>query len=431
MRRNSTTATAVPVMAMSPVGKAMEEASASFERFCLAAGIEALGEMMQRDAAEACGARHSRVEARRGYRWGRTRGKIGFHGGKVDIERPRVRDFAGREMPLPSWEHALEEDWLGRWAMNLMLLNVSTRKFRRAVRHPEGDVPASAGSGVSKSAASRHFVALSAERMREWLAADLSGLDLLVVQIDGIHITEQLVLIAAIGIDADGIKHPLAVAEGATENAAVAQAVIDDLVERGLDPGVPRLFIIDGSKALSRAIRRSFGRHTPIQRCQIHKARNIMERLPKPLHASVRRALRQAWELTDASKAEKLIRNLAHRLERDAPGVSGSLLEGLDEILTVTRLGLPPELRQSLACTNIIENMMGTIRSVCRNVKYWGSASMALRWTAAAMLEAKKGFRRLKAYQQLPALRTALAAHQAKLSNNSSNGVVDQQLKVA
>ena len=331
MRRNSTTATALPVMAMSPVGKAMEEASASFERFCLAAGIEALGEMMQRDAAEACGARHSRVEARRGYRWGRTRGKIGFHGGKVDIERPRVRDFAGREMPLPSWEHALEEDWLGRWAMNLMLLNVSTRKFRRAVRHPEGDVPASAGSGVSKSAASRHFVALSAERMREWLATDLSGLDLLVVQIDGIHITEQLVLIAAIGIDADGIKHPLALAEGATENAAVAQAVIDDLVERGLDPGVPRLFIIDGAKALSRAIRRSFGRHTPIQRCQIHKARNIMERLPKPLHASVRRALRQAWELTDASKAEKLIRNLAHRLERDAPGVSGSLLEGLDD----------------------------------------------------------------------------------------------------
>jgi putative transposase len=418
-------------MAMSPVGKAMEEVSASFERFCLAAGIEALGEMMQRDAAEACGARHSRVEARRGYRWGRTRGKIGFHGGKVDIERPRVRDFAGREMRLPSWEHALEEDWLGKWAMNLMLLNVSTRKFRRAVRHPEGDVPASAGSGVSKSAASRHFVALSAERMREWLAADLSGLDLLVVQIDGIHITEQLVLIAAIGIDADGIKHPLALAEGATENTAVAQAVIDDLVERGLDPGVPRLFIIDGAKALSRAIRRSFGRHTPIQRCQIHKARNIMERLPKPLHASVRRALRQAWELTDAGKAEKLIRNLAHRLERDAPGVSGSLLEGLDEILTVRRLGLPPELRRSLACTNIIENMMGTIRSVCRNVKHWGSASMALRWTAAAMLEAKKGFRRLKAYQQLPALRTALAAHQVKLSNKSSNEVVDQQLKVA
>jgi len=431
MRNNTITATAVPALTVSPVGKAMEEVSASFDRFCLAAGIEALGEMMEKDAEEACGRRHSRAESRRGYRWGRTRGKVGFHGGRVEVERPRVRDFTGREVTLPSWEHALAEDWLGKWAMNLMLLNVSTRKFRRAVRHPEGDVPAGAGAGISKSAASRHFVALSAERMREWLAADLSALDLLVVQIDGIHIADELVLVAAIGIDAQGIKHPLALAEGATENGAVVQALIDDLVVRGLDPVVPRLFIIDGAKALSRAIRRSFGRHTPIQRCQIHKARNIMERLPKPLHASVRRALRQAWELADASKAEKLLRNLAQRLERDAPGVSGSLLEGLDEILTVTRLGLPAELRRSLACTNIIENMMGTIRNVCRNVKHWGSASMALRWTAAAMLEAKKGFRRLKAYKQLPALRAALIAHQEMTSNKQNNKPLDQQLKAA
>lgn len=431
MRTNSTTATVLPASRMSPVGKALEEVSASFDRFCLAAGIEALSALMEKDTEEACGPRHSRVESRRGYRWGRTHGKIGFHGGKIEVERPRVRDFAGREMPLPSWEHALAEDWLGKWALNLMLLNVSTRKFRRAVRHPEGDVPAPAGSGVTKSAASRHFVALSAERLREWLSADLSGLDLLVVQIDGIHITDELVLVAAIGIDAQGLKHPLALAEGATENAAVAQALIDDLVERGLDPAVPRLFIIDGAKALSRAIRHSFGRHTPIQRCQIHKARNIMERLPKPLHASVRRALRQAWELADAAKAEKLLRNLAHRLERDAPGVSGSLLEGLDEILTVTRLGLPPELRRSLACTNIIENMMGTIRRVSRNVKRWGSASMALRWTAAGMLEAKKGFRRLKAYKQLPALRAALVAHQEKVSNKQNNKALDQLFKAA
>jgi hypothetical protein len=154
------------------------------------------------------------------------------------------------------------------------------------------------------------------------------------------------------------------------------------------------------------------------QRCQIHKARNIMERLSPALHASVRRALRQAWELNDAAKAEKLIRNLAQRLERDAPGVSKSILEGLDEILTVSRLGLPAELRRSLACTNIIENMMGTVRRVTRNVKRWSSPSMALRWTAAAMNEAKKGFRRLKAYKQLPALRVALAAHYEKETNN-------------
>jgi putative transposase len=291
-------------------------------------------------------------------------------------------------------------------------------------------VPAPAGSGLLKSAASRQFVALSAERLHEWMARDLSDLDILVIQIDGIHITENLVLVAAIGIDGNGEKHPLALHEGATENSAVVQALIDDLVERGLDPTVPRLFVIDGSKALSKAIRRSFGSHTPIQRCQIHKARNIIERLPKSLHASVRRTLRQAWELHDADKAEKLIRALAHRLEREAPGVAGSILEGIDEILTVVRLGLPEELRRSLACTNIIENLMGTIRRVCRNVKRWNSAGMALRWTAAAMLEAKKGFRRLKAHKQLPALRIALKAHYEKANKSNNNGLA-QKAKAA
>jgi putative transposase len=420
MKRFSTTATALPPTTLGAVGKAWEGVSASFDHFCLAAGIEALGTMLENDAQEACGARHSRAEGRRGYRWGRTQGKIGFHGGRVDIERPRVRELGGKEMVLPSWERAITEDWLGRWALNLMLINVSTRKFRRAVRLPEGDIPAPHGAGVSKSAASRHFVALSAERMKEWMASDLAGLDILVVQIDGIHIVDDLVLVAAIGIDGEGVKHPLGLVEGATENTAVVQALIDNLVERGLDPAVPRLFIIDGAKALSKAIRRTFGHHTPIQRCQIHKARNIVGRLPSSLHASVRRVLRQAWELDDADKAEKLIRNLARRLEHEAPGASGSILEGLDEMLTVTRLGLPSQLRRALACTNIIENMMGTVRRVCRNVKRWRTASMALRWTAAAMLEAKKGFRKLKAYKQLPVLRMALKAHQEKASNNSA-----------
>jgi putative transposase len=224
----------------------------------------------------------------------------------------------------------------------------------------------------------------------------------------------MMVLVAALGIDGGGHKHPLGLVEGATENAAVVQALIDNLIERGLDSKVCRLFIIDGAKALSKAIRRTFGAHTPIQRCQIHKARNVVERLPIPLHASVRRSLRQAWELEDADKAERLLRNLARRLEPEAPGVAASILEGLDEMLTVNRLGLPAKLRRSLACTNSIENMMGTVRRVCRNVKRWRNVVMALRWTAAGMLEAAKGFRRLKAHKQLPALRTALAAHHAK-----------------
>ena len=411
--------TPVPGTARLPVGQALDEMTASFERFCLAAGLEVLGEMLEADAAALCGPRHGRGVGRRAQRWGRTVGPIGFHGGKVAVARPRVRTREGRELALPSWEGANAENWLGRWAMNLMLIGVTTRRFGRAVRLPEGDVPAGPGAGVSKSAASRRFVALSAERMAAWMAQDLSGLDLLAVQIDGIHVAEDIVLLAAIGVDGEGAKHPLGLVEGATENAAVVQALLDDLVGRGLDPSVCRLFIVDGAKALTKAIRRTFGRDTPIQRCQVHKARNIADRLPKALQAPVRRALRQAWELDDAAKAERLLRNLARTLEPRAPGAAAAILEGLDEILTVVRLGLPRELRRSLACTNIVENVVGSVRRVCRNVKRWRDAGMALRWTAAAMLEAAKGFRRLKAKRHLPALRAALIAHRAKAATKA------------
>ena len=412
---NATTISTIPPAPS--LETAWEDVHISFERFRLTAGIGALEQMLREDAERLAGPRHSRKPERAGRRWGATKGKIGFHGGKVDVRRPRVRSLCGEEIALPSWRAAQAEDWLGRWAMNRMLINVSTRKLRRAVRLPEGDLPAVPGDGTSKSAASRRFVALSAERMAAWMAADLSRLDLVAIQIDGLHVGDDLVLVAALGIDADGNEHPLGLMEGATENAAVVQALIDNLIERGLDPTVCRLFIVDGAKALSKAIRRTFGADTPIQRCQIHKARNVIERLPKPLHAAVRRALRQAWEIDDADKAERLLRNLARRLEGEAAGVAKSILEGLDEMLTVNRLGLPPGLRRALACTNAIENMMGTVRRVCRNVKRWRNADMALRGTAAGMMEATKGFRRLESYKQLPALKAALLAHQSKIKN--------------
>ena len=401
-----------------PVTPRLEEAwqavDACFGRFCLTAGIEALQGMMAADVDDLCGERHARSAERRGHRWGRTRGKIGYHGGKVDIVRPRVRGRGGDELMLPSWMAAANEDWLGRTAMNLMLVGVATRKIGRAVRLPEGRLRQVDGDGTSKSAASRRFVALSQERMEAWLSSDLSKLDLLVIQIDGLHVADDIVLVGAIGIDANGGKHVLGLVEGATENAAAVQALLDNLAARGLDPRMPRLFILDGAKALSKAVKATFGRTTPIQRCQVHKARNVVERCPKKYVASVRSTLRKAWEMDDVSAAERLIRDLAKRMARDAPGVCGSLLEGLDQILTVNRLRLPPELRRSLACTNAIENMQGTIRRVTRNVKRWRDASMALRWAAAGMMEAKAGFRRLKAYRHLPALRRALADHQPR-----------------
>jgi len=389
------------------LGDAMDEVRLSVDRFCLLAGIEALREMMEEDATAVCGARHRRHGERRGYRWGTTASEIAYHGGRVKVRRPRVRDRSGKEVSLESWEVLRDGDLLREWALNLMVLNVSTRKYGRAVRLPEGDLPRVNGDGTSKSAVSRRFVALSRKKMREWLDSDLSGLDLLVIQIDGLHVGDH-VLVAAVGVDGNGEKHVLAVVEGATENAATVQALLDNLTGRGLDPGVPRLFVVDGAKALSAAIRNTFGMAAAIQRCQVHKGRNIIERLPDHLHASVKKMLRQAWDQKDADKAERLLRNLARRLEHEEPGVSGSILEGLDEILTVIRLGLPQELQRSLACTNIIENALGTVRLVSRNVKRWRNAEMALRWTATGLREAQKTFRRLKAYRQLPILRNAL-----------------------
>jgi putative transposase len=408
----------------SAVAVAFEDVRSSFDKFCLIAGIEALQALLQEEASALCGERHQRHAGRRGRRWGVTRSPVAFHGGRVGVDRPRVRSREGQqELVLPSWAAAQDEDWLSQWAMNLMLITVSTRKFRRSVRLPGGDVGSIPGDGTSKSAVSRKFVALSNAKLREWLASDLSKLDLLAIQIDGLHINDELILVAAVGIDGRGEKHPLGLVEGATENAATVQALLDNLVERGLDPAGVWLFIIDGAKALSKAIRRTFGKETPIQRCPVHKARTITERLPKSLHAAVRKTLRQAWELDDAIKAERLVRSLARRLEKDWPGISATILEGLEEILCVVRLGLPQDLRRSLACTNIIENMNGTIRQVTRNVKRWRDASMALRWTAAGMMEAKKGFRRLKAYKQLPKLRDVLmtlkAARAATLANHS------------
>src|SRR5580693_302225 len=231
---NTTTATCLPLFPS--LEMAWRDVDSSFERFCLTAGIGAVEQMLRQDAQQLTGAPHSRGGGRAGHRWGTTEGKIGFHGGKVTVHRPRVRSFDGHEVALPSWTAAQAEDWLGRWAMNLMLINVSTRKLRRAVRLPEGDLPIMAGDGTSKSAASRRFVALSAERLAKWMASDLSKLDLLIIQIDGLHIGNDLVLVAALGIDGNGDKHPLGLVEGATENAAVVQALIDNLIERGLDP---------------------------------------------------------------------------------------------------------------------------------------------------------------------------------------------------
>lgn len=412
------TALASGTLPMPPlVIEGLAEFQGSFDRLCLKAGIAAIEAMLAGDAETLCGKRYTRGGARLGHRWGRSLSEVDCHGGKATVSRPRVR-AGGAEVELASWRAIKATDLLSRWAFNQMLIGVTTRKYRRSVRLPEGDLAGVAVRATAKSSVSRRFVALSAAKLKEWLSADLSGLDLLVIQIDGLAVGDHI-LVAAIGIDGAGEKHVLALVEGATENTVVVKALLADLVERGLAPDRARLFIVDGAKALSRAIRATFGCLALIQRCQVHKGRNIVERLDKSLHAGVKKVLRQAWDATDADRAERMLRNLARRLEHEEPGVSASILEGLDEMLTVIRLGLPAELRRALACTNAIESLIAVIRKVCRNVKRWRNAKMALRWTGAAMLEAKKTFRRLKAHGQLPALRSALQRHQQCLAGDT------------
>ena len=411
---NQETALATGTLALPPlVIEGLEEFKGSFDRLCLQAGTAAIEAMLAADAEQLCGKRYQRHADRRAHRWGLIGSEVGWHGGKAAIRRPRVRQRGGGELQLSSWKAIQEADLLSRWAFNQMLIGVATRKYARSVRLPDGDLAGQAKRATTKSSVSR-FVALSTAKLKEGLATDLSGFDLLVIQIDGLHVGDH-VLVAAIGIDGAGDKHVLAVALGATENAAVVKALLADLVERGLQPDIARLFIVDGAKALSRAVRDTFGGFALIQRCQVHKGRNIIERLDPSLHAGVKKVLRQAWDSPTAEQAERVLRNLARRLDHDAPGVSASIHEGLDEMLTVIRLGLPDQLRRSLGCTNAIESLMAVLRQVCRNVKRWRDARMALRWTGTAMLEAEKSFRRLKAHKQLPILRAALLRHQQAL----------------
>src|SRR5271167_3919734 len=294
---NQGTALATGRLALMPlVVDGLEEFKGSFDRLCLQAGTAAIEAMLAADAERLCGKRYQRHADRQGHRWGTIDSEVGWrHGGKAAIRRPRVPARGGAERGLPSWTAIQKADLLSRWAFNQMLIGVATRKYARSVRLPDGDLAGQGKRATTKSSVSRRFVALSTAKLKEWLAADLSELDLLVIQIDGLRVGDH-VLVAAIGIDGAGDKHVLALAMGATENAAVVKALLADLIERGLQPDIARLFIVDGAKALSRAVRDTFGGFALIQRCQVHKGRNIIERLDPSLHAGVKKVLRQAWD---------------------------------------------------------------------------------------------------------------------------------------
>jgi transposase-like protein len=399
-------ATAIPER----VSVAMTEIAVDMQEGLLAlavgAGLQVMQALMEADVAALAGPKGRHDPARTAVRHGRERGSVTLGGRRVPVTRPRVRaaDGAG-ELPIASYELFSSTEILGKMAMEKMLAGLSTRHYPVGLE-PVGGAVTEKSSATSKSAVSRRFVAMTETALAELLSRDLSGLDLVALMIDGVHFAESCCIVA-LGIGIDGVKHPLALAEGSTENATLVTDLLVDLRERGLDVTRPMLVGLDGSKALRKAVLDVLD-HPVIQRCQLHKVRNVKDHLPQRFRSSVGRKMTDAYHADSALQAEAALLALAKELDRTHPGAAASLREGLDETLTVLRLGVPPTLARTLRSTNCIESMISVCREHAANVKRWRDGQMALRWCAAGMIEAGKQFRRVNGYLHLPSLQAAL-----------------------
>jgi putative transposase len=383
-------------------------------------GLKVFTAMLEEDRTAVCGPRYAHEPDRPASRAGAVRSEVVLGGRKVAIQRPRVRTADG-EVVLPTFQTMAHRDPLDRRVVEQMLVGVATRQYARSLE----PIPAAIGSrGTSKSAVSRRFVAKTRAQLETWQAAPLDGLDLVALLLDGVHVGEHC-LIVALGVAADGEKHALGIWEGSTENAAVCQSLLSNLQSRGLRTDRSLLVLLDGSKALRKAVRDTFGNAALVQRCQIHKLRNILDHLPERQRPWVKAILQRAYRSAEVATATRLLRDLAKRLEVDHPSAAESVREGLEETLTIIALGLADALRRSLSTTNAAESLISRTRHVKRNVKRWRGGQMVLRWVAAGVLEAVKGFRRLKGHKEMPTLVAALRArdHQLGLVGNDAEKV--------
>lgn len=375
--------------------------------FAVAAGLAVLDELLQHEVTEIVGAKGKHDGDRGARRHGEERRQVTLGGRRVDVQRPRARTMQGQEVELQTFSAFSGRDILTQAALEKMLAGLSTRRYPAGLE-PVGNVKARA---TSRSSVSRRFVAGTERKLAEIFGRDLSTLDLLAIFIDGKLVADHCILVA-LGVDGEGHKHPLGLWEGTTENKAACNALLANLIERGLDPEYKRLFVIDGGKAIRAAIKHTFGDHAVFQRCRAHKRRNFLDHLPDVERTFLGRKLDKAWALTDAAAAEAELQSIARGLEGPHPGAAASLLEGLQETLTVTRLGLSPSLLRTFKSTNPIESMISVGSTVTRNVKRWRDGKMVLRWVAAGMLEAEKQFRRINGYRDLHLLRRGLEEKQ-------------------
>jgi putative transposase len=370
------------------------------------AGLQVMAALMEEDVTAVCGPRGRHDPDRTAVRHGHGAGSVSLGGRRVPVTRPRMRAVDGSgELPVASYELFSGTEALGRMALERMLGGLSTRRYPVGLE-PVGARTEQTATATSKSAVSRRFVAATETALAELLAADLSTMDLVALMVDGVHFGEHCCIVA-LGIDIDGTKHPLSLVEGSTENATLVTDLIVGLRERGLDVTRPILVVLDGSKALRRAVVDVFDRPV-IARCQLHKIRNVQDRLPDKLRSVVAARMRRAYHADSALAAEAELTALAGELDKTHPGAAASLREGLAETLTVLRLGVPPTLARTLRSTNAVESMISICRTHARNVKRWRDGQMALRWCAAGMIEAGKQFRKVNGHLHLRALRDTL-----------------------
>jgi putative transposase len=375
----------------------------------VAAGMAVMQAMFDAEIAAACGPKGRHDPDRTATRHGRETGSVVLGGRRVPVTRPRARTVDGREVPLAAYRLFAGEDQLTQVVMERMLAGLATRRHTAAAE-PVGAVVEETASATSRSAISRRFVAQTKTALAELLARDLTGLDIKVLMIDGEHIAEHCCVVA-LAITADGTKVPVGLWEGSTENKTVARHLLADLVDRGLDATEGLLVVIDGAKALSAAVTAVFGASAAIQRCTVHKRRNVAEHLPETERAWVDAKLVRALHNPDAAAGLRDAKALATALERKHPGAAASLREGLPELFTIARLGITGRLATTLTSSNPIESMISIARATNRNVTRWRDGQMVLRWTAAGMLNAQRSFRRIKGYKQMPQLVAALRRH--------------------
>ena len=355
------------------------------------------------EVRELAGERSRPQPERTANRWGKERGYCVVMGQKVPIERPRVRTTEAKEVRLGSYEMFHRGEPLSETVWEKLMLGLSTRRYGQAVRE------FTEAYGLEKSAVSEHFIEASRVKLKDLMERRLNKLQLCALLIDATPFEGQQ-MIVALGIGQDGRKTILGIRQGATENATVVGELLGDLMNRGLDFSTPRLYVLDGGKALHAAVKKYAGESAPIQRCQVHKRRNVLDHLTDEQKPAVARKLNAAYALEEYAAAREALNGLHHELMHLNPSAARSLGEGLEETLTVHRLHVPQQLRLTLASTNVIESAFSIVERVCLNVKRWHSGDQRERWVGSGLLVAEKQFRRIKGHKQLPLLLRELEA---------------------